>query len=173
MKGKGHSMDFVIDSMKKEDFDEITRIYEQGIKTGISTFQTDAPTYEEWNEGHIKDCRLVVRHENKILGWVSLSKIFQREVYNGLLELSIYIDEEARGNGVGQALLKSLIRESENHGIWSLQSLIIKENKSSIALHEKCGFRQVGYWQKAGKMPADSLWYDVVIMERRSNTVGI
>lgn len=166
-------MNFVADKMRREDFDEIIRIYEQGIQTGISTFQTKAPTYEEWDEGHIKECRLVVRGEKKILGWASLSKIFQREVYNGLLELSIYIDEEARGKGVGKALLKSLIKESENHEIWSLQSLIIKENKSSIALHEKCGFRQVGYWQRAGKMTNDNLWYDVVIMERRSDIVGI
>jgi len=166
-------MNFVIDSMRKEDFDEIKRIYEQGIKTGISTFQTKAPTYEEWDDGHIKECRLVVRCENKLLGWASLSKIFQREVYNGLLELSIYIDEEAREKGIGQMLLNSLIKESENYGVWSIQSLIIKENRSSIALHEKCGFRQVGYWQKAGKMPGDNLWYDVVIMEKRSGNVGI
>jgi L-amino acid N-acyltransferase YncA len=107
------------------------------------------------------------------LGWVSLSKIFQREVYNGFLELSIYIDEEARGKGVGQKLMNSLIKESEKHGVWSLQSLIIKENQASIALHEKCGFRQVGVWEKAGKMAADNLWYDVVVMEKRSDSVGI
>lgn len=166
-------MDFFIDNMKKEDFNEIIRIYEQGIKTGISTFQTKLPTYEEWNEGHIKECRLVIRHENKILGWASLAKIFNREVYNGLLELSIYIDEEARGKGVGQTLLNSLIKESENCGVWSLQSLIIKENTGSISLHEKCGFRQVGYLEKAGKMSHDNLWYDVVIMERRSKIIGI
>jgi phosphinothricin acetyltransferase len=159
--------------MKREDFEEMIRIYEQGIKTGISTFQTKAPTFEQWDEGHIKECRLVVRDENKILGWASLSKIFQREVYNGLLELSIYIDKDVRGKGIGQVLLNSLIKESENHDIWSIQSLIIKENKASIALHEKCGFRQVGYWQKAGKMTHNNVWYDVVIMERRSDIIGI
>jgi len=166
-------MNFVIDNMKREDFDEIVRIYKQGIKTGISTFQTKAPTYEDWDEGHIKECRLVARQEDKLLGWVSVSKIFQREVYNGLLELSIYIDEEARGKGVGLKLMNSLIEESEKHGIWSLQSLIIKENEASIALHEKCGFRQVGFWEKVGKMASDNLWYDVVIMEKRSDIVGI
>ncbi len=166
-------MNFEVDTMRREDFDEMIRIYEQGIKTGISTFQTQSPTYEEWNGGHIEECRLVARYGNKILGWAALSKIFQREVYNGLLELSIYIDEETRGKGVGHVLLNSLIKESENHGIWSLQSLIIKENKASIALHEKCGFRQVGYWEKAGKMSSSNLWCDVVIMERRSDIVGI
>lgn len=166
-------MNFVIDNMKKEDFVEIVRIYEQGIRTGISTFQTKAPTYEEWDHGHIKECRLVAREGNKLLGWVSLSKIFSREVYNGFLELSVYIDQEARGKGVGTKLMKALVEESEKHGIWSLQSLIIKENKASIALHKKCGFREVGVWEKAGKMAADSVWYDVVVMEKRSNIIGI
>ena len=71
-------MNFVIDNMRRADFDEIIRIYEQGIKTGISTFQTKSPTYEEWNEGHIKECRLVARCENKLLGWASLGKNFSK-----------------------------------------------------------------------------------------------
>ena len=166
-------MKFTVENMKKEDFSEMMRIYEEGIKTGISTFQTEAPTFAQWDKGHIKECRLVARHEECILGWIALSKIFSREVYNGFLEVSIYIDEKYRGNGVGQSLLNSVIEESEKHGFWSLQSLIIKENKASIALHEKCGFRKVGYWEKAGKMPHNSVWYDVVVMERRSQTIGI
>ena len=164
-------MEFIIDKVKREDFDEIVKIYEQGIKTGISTFQTKSPTYEEWNEGHIKECRLVARSDDRVLGWATLAKIFQRPVYDGLLELSLYIAEDARGKKVGQTLLNALIEESEKHGIWSIQSLIIKENKASIALHEKCGFRHVGYWEKAGKMSHDNLWYDVVIMERRSTII--
>lgn len=166
-------MNFTIESMKKEDFNEIMRIYEQGMKTGISTFQTEVPTFEEWDNGHIKECRLVAKNEKSILGWVALSKIFSREVYSGFLEVSIYIDENYRGKGVGQSLLNSLIQESEKHKFWSLQSLIIKENEGSIALHEKCGFRKVGYWEKAGKMSCDNLWYDVVVMEKRSKTIGI
>ena len=149
------------------------RIYKQGIKTGISTFQTEAPTFEEWDKGHIKECRLVARNEEGILGWTALSKIFSREVYNGFLEVSIYIDEKYRGNGVGQLLLNSVIEESEKNGFWALESLIIKKNKGSIALHEKCGFRRVGYWEKAAKMAHDNMWHDVVVMEKRSKTVGI
>lgn len=166
-------MKFTVENMKKEDFDEMMRIYEEGIKTGISTFQTEAPTFEEWDNGHIKECRMVARSKEDILGWVALSKIFSREVYNGFLEVSIYIDEKYRGNGVGQALLNSVVEESEKHGFWALESLIIKENTGSIALHEKCGFRKVGYWEKAGKMPHNNFWYDVVVMERRSKTIGI
>lgn len=166
-------MSIVINEIKKEDFDEIMEIYNQGIKTGVSTFQTEVPTYAEWDDGHIKECRLLARNENKILGWVALAKIFQREVYNGLLELSIYISEDARGKGIGEKLLNEIIRKSEEKEIWSLQSLIIKENKASIALHKKCGFREVGCWKKAGKMQWNKKWYDVVIMERRSTIVGI
>ncbi|SFD40110.1 GNAT family N-acetyltransferase [Clostridium uliginosum] len=166
-------MSIIIDEMKKEDFKELTRIYEEGIKTKISTFQNKAVSYDEWNKGHIKECRLVARSEDKILGWAALSKIFSRQVYDGFLEISIYIDGASRGKGIGKALLNSLINESEKQGIWSLQSLIIRENIASIQLHKNCGFREVGYWKKPGSMLDDGTWHDVVIMEKRSEVVGV
>lgn len=165
-------MNIIIDKMRKEDFNEMMNIYNEGIKTGISTFQTEVPSYNEWDEGHIKTCRLIAKSDEKIVGWVALSKIFTREVYNGFLELSIYIKEGYKGNGIGRKLLNSVIEESEREGIWSLQSLIISTNEASINLHSKCGFRKVGYWEKAGKMK-DGIWHDVIVMERRSKIVGI
>ncbi|MBW6409857.1 GNAT family N-acetyltransferase [Clostridium weizhouense] len=164
-------MDIIINKMKKEDFNEMMNIYNEGIKTGISTFQTEVPSYNEWDEAHIKTCRLIAKSDKKILGWVALSKIFAREVYNGFLELSIYIKEGYKGNGIGRKLLNSVIEESEKEEIWSLQSLIISTNEASINLHSNCGFRKVGYWEKAGKMK-DGIWHDVVVMERRSKMVG-
>ena len=85
--------------------------------------------------------------------------------------ISIYIAQNERGRGIGKILLNELIKQSEANGIWMLQSGIFSENQSSIKLHEKCGFRMVGYREKIGKK--NGIWKDNVLMERRSKNIGI
>lgn len=165
-------MKYIIDKMIEEDWHEVASIYLAGIKTGKATFQSEIPTWEQWNSSHVKSCRLVARIEDKIAGWAALSPTSSRCVYAGVAEVSVYIGDEYRGVGIGKALLQKVIELSEEEGFWTLQSGIIKENHSSILLHEKCGFREIGYREKVGKMP-NGIWHDVVLMEHRSKSVGV
>ncbi len=160
-----------IKSITKDNFPEAMEIYRQGLETQIATFQNDTPTWEDWDKGHLDFCRISIFDNNKMLGWTSLTPVSSRCVYAGVAEVSIYIAKEERGKGIGKIVLTELIRQSEKNGIWTLQSGIFAENESSIKLHEKCGFRIVGYREKIGKK--NGVWKDNVLMERRSKTIGI
>ena len=164
-------MEYKIEKMLEQDWQQVANIYLEGIKTGIATFQSEVPTYENWNSDHISSCRLVARFGDNVLGWGVLSPTSSRAVYAGVAEVSIYIGDNYKGQGIGKVLLKELIKVSEDNGFWTLQSGIIRENTWSIALHEKCGFREIGIREKVAKMNNEN-WLDVVIMERRSTVVG-
>jgi L-amino acid N-acyltransferase YncA len=164
-------MDSTVEKMKDEDWGAVQAIYREGIATGNATFETDAPEWEEWNKSHLHDCRLVARVKDQVVGWAALSPVSSRCVYSGVAEVSIYVAALARGLGVGKALLRALTEESERAGIWTLQAGIFPENVASIALHKACGFREVGYRERIGRM--NGVWRDVVFMERRSKVVGI
>lgn len=157
--------------MKASHWPDVRTIYESGIATGNATFQTSAPSWEEWDKAHVDVCRLVAVENEQLLGWAALSRVSARSVYAGVAEVSIYIDPEARGKGIGKALLLSLIEESEQHGFWTLQAGIFPENKVSIAIHEKCGFRILGRRERVGQM--DGKWRDTLLLERRSTKTGI
>lgn len=162
----------MIRSMTEEDWPEVAEIYRQGIETGSATFQNEIPSFIEWNAAHISECRFVSIEEDKVIGWVSLSKVSSRPVYCGVAELSIYIAAQARGKGIGKQLMAHLIQKSEKSGFWLLQSGIMEDNKSSIALHENCGFRKVGYRERIGR-DIKGKWRSTVLMERRSAVMGL
>jgi phosphinothricin acetyltransferase len=157
--------------MTENHWQAVRDIYESGIATGNATFQTEAPGWEDWDKGHVKNCRLVAIAGDKVLGWAALSAVSSRCVYAGVAEVSVYIHPEARGKGVGLQLLEALILESEANNYWTLQAGIFPENTASIALHEKLGFRQVGRREKIGQMKG--VWRDTLLLERRSNKVGL
>ncbi len=163
-------MDFTIGRMKDEDWPAVKSIYQEGIATGNATFETDVPEWEEWDKSHLRDCRLVAKSAGEIIGWVALSPVSNRCVYQGVAEVSLYVKSSARGQGIGKVLLKAAIAESEHIGIWTLQSGTFAENVVSIALQKSCGFREVGYRERIGQM--NSVWRDVILMERRSKSVG-
>lgn len=165
-------MEYIIDKMKQYDWEQVSNIYLEGIQTGKATFQSEIPSFENWNKSHVSSCRLVVRDGNEVLGWTALSPTSSRCVYVGVAEVSIYIGQKYRGQGIGKMLLERLIELSEENGFWTLQSGIIRENTSSIELHKKCGFREIGIREKVAKMNNGD-WHDVVLMERRSKIVGI
>lgn len=160
-----------IEPMEKKHWPGVHEIYCQGIDTGNATFETQAPDWEKWDRSHLPQCRLVARRGMDVVGWAALSPVSARQVYSGVAEVSVYVGGEARGSGVGKALLQRLIRESEIIGIWTLQAGIFPENVASIKLHESCGFRQVGRRERLGKM--GNRWRDVILMERRSRTAGV
>ena len=160
-----------ISPMTKDSWIDVARIYELGIATKNATFQTEAPDWESWDSSHRADCRLIATIGNTIVGWAALSNVSSRCVYSGVAEVSVYVDTEFRGKGVGGKLMDALIKESESNGIWMLQAGIFPENTGSIQLHLRHGFRQVGIRERIGKM--DNTWRDVAFFERRSKVVGI
>ena len=157
--------------MDPSHWEEVAKIYEEGIATGNSTFQTSAPAWAEWDNDHIKACRLVAIKENRVVGWAALSPVSGRCVYAGVAEVSVYVSETARGQGIGKLLLEALIAESEKNNYWTLQAGIFPENTASIKLHQQAGFRIVGTRERVGKM--NGVWRDSLILERRSKIVGI
>jgi L-amino acid N-acyltransferase YncA len=162
--------DFDITAIRSRDWHAIRNIYSEGIATGNATFETEAPDWAKWDQAHLRDCRLVARDGHRVLGWAALSPVSGRRVYSGVAEVSVYVAADARGCGVGKRLLLALIEQSELSGIWTLQSGIFPENVPSIALHKSCGFREVGVRQNLGQR--DGIWRDVVLLERRSSSVG-
>lgn len=165
-------MKFNIRSMVKEDWQEVSNIYLEGIKTRKATFQSIVPLWEEWSNSHIENCSIVAYIEDEIIGWAALSKVSNRCVYVGVSEVSVYIKSTYKKLGVGVDLLNNLIDISEQYGIWSLQSTIIEENLGSIKLHKKVGFREIGFKEKIAKMNSGK-WHNVILMERRSKKIGI
>jgi L-amino acid N-acyltransferase YncA len=161
-----------IEALTPADWPAVRAIYEQGIATGNATLEAEAPLWEAWDEEHRPYGRFVARDDDEqVLGWVALTPASGRCVYEGVAEVSVYVAEDARGRGVGRALMAALIEASEAAGIWTLQAGIHPENEASLALHHRCGFRDVGVRERLGKDPSGR-WRDVVILERRSRSVG-
>lgn len=161
----------IIEAMQPAHWEQIAAIYREGIATGQATFETRAPSWEQWHLGHLAFARLVARRNDLIVGWAALSPVSQRRVYAGVAEVSVYVASTSRGAGVGRKLLDSLIEEAERNGIWTLQAGIFPENAASIALHRACGFREVGRRERIGKM--NGVWRDTLLLERRSPKVGV
>ncbi|MEP3207982.1 MAG: N-acetyltransferase family protein [Maribacter sp.] len=157
--------------MMPSDWEAVSNIYTEGIATGFATFETNTPSYQAWDAAHMTSCRIVAIENKKILGWASLSPVSSRCVYGGVAEVSVYVGSDSRGKGVGKLLMESLIKESEAAGLWTLQSGIFPENKGSIELHRKVGFRYIGKRERVGKL--DGVWKDNLLFERRSDTVGL
>ena len=141
-------------------------IYEQGIAGGNATFETEAPSWDDWDRTHLEGHRLVALQDEKVVGWAALSPVSERCVYAGVAENSVYVADEAQGRGVGRALLEELIAGAGRDGIWTIQTGIFPENEASIELHQRCGFRVVGTRERIGQH--HGVWRDVVFMERRS-----
>ena len=159
-----------IEKMTELHWPDVSRIYLQGIETGMATFEKEIPEWTYWDQQHIDTCRLVALNRNKVVGWAALSAVSSRCVYGGVAEVSVYVAAEARGNKIGESLLRQLIDESEAQGYWTLQSGIFPENISSIRLHEKLGFRKIGFRERIGQL--NGVWKDNLLMEKRSKKTG-
>lgn len=157
----------MIREMTAADWPAVKRIFEEGIVTGFATFETEAPSYEEWDATHLAVCRFVyVNDRGEVLGWIVLSPVSDRCVYGGVAEETVYVSEKARGQGVASALFEALIPASEAEGFWTLQAGMFPENEASIKVHEKAGFRAIGRREKIGQM--NGVWRDTLLLERRS-----
>jgi L-amino acid N-acyltransferase YncA len=177
-------MSYPIVPMPPDLWSAVRKIYLEGIASGNATFETEAPDWDKWDSSHRKDCRLVALEpideavagflipfdKLTVIGWAALTPVSSRRVYRGVAEVSVYVAAAARRRGVGKELLQALVQESEVNGIWTLQAGIFPENAASISLHKSCGFRKVGVRRHIGKL--GDTWRDVILVERRSSTVG-
>ena len=166
-----NNLEIVFRPIKADDWEIVAAIYKQGIETNNATFQQQIPTWNEWDNRHLKNCRIIASIDNKIAGWAALSPVSTRCVYAGVAEVSVYVANNFRGQHIGKMLLDKLIIESEKENLWTLQAGIFPENIPSLIIHEKAGFRKVGYRENIAKM--NGKWRDTVLMERRSKNIGL
>ncbi len=163
-------MEFRIEPMKAADWEQLLDIYLEGVATGQATFETEPPTWAQWDDAHLASCRLVARSRETILGWAALSPVSRRACYAGVAEVSIYVRARFRSQGMGEALLRALIECSEKDGIWTLQGSTFPENTASLRLQERCGFRVVGRRERIARH--HGVWRDTLLTERRSSLAG-
>jgi L-amino acid N-acyltransferase YncA len=158
-----------IRGLRPEDWPAVRGIYEDGVRDGDATFETEVPSWERWDAAH-PELRLVAERDGAVVGWAALSPASSRRAYRGVGEVSVYVAEDARGGGIGRTLLEELVRRSERVGYWTLTAGVFPENEASLRLHEACGFREVGLRRGIGE--AGGVWRDVVWLERRSTVIG-
>jgi L-amino acid N-acyltransferase YncA len=162
--------------MTAADWPAVERIYAQGIEDGEATFEVATPSWDAFDAGKLPGMRLVAVDEaDLVVGWAAASAVSSRPAYRGVVEHSVYIDRDARGNGVGRLLLDALIAAAEDAGIWTIQSSIFPENAASLRLHEGAGFRVVGRRERiarSGTGPRAGEWRDTILIERRSTVVA-
>ena len=155
--------------LRPGDWPEVARIYEEGIATGNATFETEVPSWEEWDAAHLAEQRFVAERDGRVVGWIALSPVSRRPCYAGVAEISIYVADAARGNGVGTDLLAAAVDSAERDGLWTLQTSVFSENEPSLALLRRFGFRTVGTRERIGRL--HGVWRNTVLVERRSEVV--
>ena len=156
--------------MRREHWPDVARIYAEGISTGNATFETKVPAWERWDATHLAEHRFVAIRDGSVAGWTACSAVSDRCVYAGVVEESVYVGEDGRGQGIGRLLLTRLIASTEAAGIWTVQTGIFPENEASLGLHEGVGFEVVGRRRRLGEL--NGTWRDVLLLERRSEVVG-
>jgi phosphinothricin acetyltransferase len=159
-----------IRELRADDWPAVAAIWADGIATGNATFETEVPSWEEFHRTRLGSHRLVAEEAGEILGWAALSPTSSRPCYVGVAENSVYVAADARGKGVGLALLERLLGEADAAGIWTVQTSVFPENEASVALHLRAGFRVVGRRERIARL--GGAWRDTLFLERRSPSVS-
>jgi L-amino acid N-acyltransferase YncA len=158
----------MVRDLRPGDWPEVARIYDQGIRMGNATFETQVPSWQDWDAAHLPDHRFVAENDGRVVGWIALAPASSRPCYAGLAEISVYVAEDARGKGVGSELLATVVESAERAGLWTLQTSVFPENEASLALLRRFGFRVVGTRERIGRL--HGAWRDTVLVERRLET---
>ncbi|MBK9015212.1 MAG: N-acetyltransferase [Saprospiraceae bacterium] len=158
-------MKLTIEPLLEAHYPDVRRIYEEGLATGIATFETKSIDWQAWDEKYLPTCRLVALLEGKMAAWAALTPYSKREVYRGVGEVAIYVGSTFRRSGVGKALLERLVEMSEQAGFWTMQAVILRKTKPASDCTESVGFRIVGIRERIAQR--DGIWHDNVLMERR------
>lgn len=161
----------MIREMTPQDGTRVLEIYKMGLDTRNATFETQVPSWSDWDAKHLKHTRFVCIENETIQGWVALTPFSGRKVYSGVAEISIYVDTNALCKGYGSSLMDKAIMSSEEHGIWTLFSSVFPENTATLKLHKRFEFRVIGTREKIAQL--DGKWRDTILLERRSKRIGI
>jgi L-amino acid N-acyltransferase YncA len=156
----------VIRTMAAEDWPAVETIYTEGIGTGNATFETEPPGWEAFDATRHRAHRLVAEDGGRVLGWAALAPVSRRECYAGVAEDSVYVAGNARGRGVGRALMEALVAGADAAGIWTIQTNVFPDNQASLVLHERVGFRIVGRRERIAQL--EGIWRDTLMLERRA-----
>lgn len=155
----------IIRKSHNADWKAIKEIYKLGLATGIASFETEVPgTYEEWFNKFDQENVFVGEIEKEIVGWVTLSKVSSRCCYEGVGEVSIYMDPKNHRKGLGTLLYNHLEKNALSKGYWTIQAQLFTENEASKNLFESLDFRQVGIRKKIGKY--NGVWVDNYLYEK-------
>lgn len=156
----------MIREMVQNDWKQVAEIYSQGLEKGISTFNTQCPSYDEWDKGHVRACRFVYIEDEKVVGWVAINPSSSRCAYKGCVEMSVYVDNDYQGRGIGTALVQKMVMAAKEEGYWSILSTVISINTASIVMHKKCSFREIGYRERIAKDRFGN-WQNTTLLELR------
>jgi len=149
-----------------DDLPAVLSIYEEGLATRNATFETKVPTAQQLRAKWVPGLAWVAELAGEVVGWTAVMRVSARDCYAGVGETSVYVTESARGRGVGKALLYTQVMEADRAGLWTLQTSIFPENRSSLALHHSAGYRTLAVRTRIAQL--DGVWRDTVLLERRS-----
>lgn len=161
----------IFENISVENYTHVSTIYEEGLSTGIASFETIVPSWEQWDANHLEFGRIALLIKDQYVGWAALSPTSKRLAYKGVAELSLYIGKDFKGKGFGDILMQEIIEICNLKGIWTIHAGIFRENEASRKLHLKHGFREIGYRERVAQR--NGKWHDNFIYERRSKTIGI
>ena len=161
-------VDLIIRNACHQDASRIAEIYNYYVVHSTITFDAEPKSAEDrirWLEEH-DELHPVLAGEidGEVVAWGSLTRWGARSAYRHSVELSVYVDCESQGRGIGQAVTEALVREAERLGHHALISQIVSENEASLRLSRRLGFEQVGLLKEVGRK--FDRWLDVVLMER-------
>ena len=148
-----------------DDIPAMTQIYNEGIEDRVGTFETRPRSHDDvraWFDG--VHPLVVVERDGQLVAFGSTSSYRSRDCYAGIADFSVYVSRAVRGQGAGRVAMEALIAAAAQAGYWKLVSRIFVENTASRSLMARVGFREVGIYEKHGKL--DGVWRDAVIVER-------
>jgi len=148
-----------------DDIPAMTQIYNEGIEDRVGTFETRPRSHDDvraWFDGGHP--LVMVERDGRLVAFGSTSSYRSRDCYAGIAEFSVYVSRAVRGQGAGRVAMEALIAAAAQAGYWKLVSRIFVENTASRSLMARVGFREVGIYEKHGKL--DGVWRDAVIVER-------
>ena len=152
---------------RPDDAREIARIYNQGVQDRMATFENSYVTPEErylWLAARPEKYPVLVGEvKHTLMGWASLAPYSPRHCYDGIAELSIYIERSLRGHGVTLDLMKAMQNAAREKGFHKLIGRIVADNEPARKLCQVTGWHEVGVHEKHGKLGAE--WHDLVLVE--------
>jgi L-amino acid N-acyltransferase YncA len=150
------------------DVPGICAIHNQGIEDRVATLDVEPHTLDEqaaWFHRHGPRHPVIVAESmSRIVGWASLNPFSPRPAYRFVADLSVYVDRQWRGKGVGTRLLGEIEARAHALGYHKIVLAAFPFNQAGMRLYERFGFRTVGIYREQGLI--DGRWVDTIVMEK-------